>query len=62
MVAVLIRLSLDEDPSIWRYSKDGEAGSPVGVVVDGAICVWSIGSSDVSNIEILIPSSQDPRC
>ena len=62
MAAVLIRLSLDEDPSIWRYSKDGEAGSPVGVVVGGAICVWNVGLVAVSNIEILIPSSQDPRC
>ena len=62
MVDELIRLSLDKDPLISEYLNDGEAGSPVGVVVGGAICVWSIGFLCVPNIEILIPSSQDPRC
>ena len=43
MAEVLIRLSLDKDPLISEYLSDGEAGSPVGVVVGGANCVWKIG-------------------
>jgi hypothetical protein len=42
MAKLLTRLSLDEESWASRYSSDGEAGVPVGVVVGGAggVQIW----------------------